>query len=378
MAMGIPTSIVSRNRPLKSTDSIDVCQHREVAPDLHEDVQRYCITPTASLIECMRVLTIAGAGVALAVDSEFRLIGTISDGDVRKALVKGCPLDSSIDTHINRDCVHVLPSVPRAEVLDIMQARRFEQVPIVDERSKVVGLHLLHDILGNISRPNWAVVMAGGKGTRLQPLTESIPKPMIRVAGRPILERTVLHLVSHGIERIFIAVNHLAQIIEDYFGDGSKYGVKIEFLRETEPLGTGGAISLLPESPEDPLLIMNGDLIADVHCGDMIDFHSQNDFHATMGVYSYLHRVPYGCVEIRNNRLVGLEEKPVLERMVNAGVYVLSPQAVCAIPKNTYVPITALFEGALKKNLACGTFQLQKEWLDVGSPQQLCQARGEL
>ncbi len=340
-------------------------------------MKQYCITPDASLIECMRSMDITGAGIALAVDSEFRLIGTVSDGDVRKALVKGCPLDSSIAAHINRNCFYVLPTVPRAEVLDIMQARRFEQVPIVDEQGKVIGLHLLHDMLGNIARPNWAVVMAGGKGMRLRPLTEKLPKSMIRVAGRPILERIILHLVSYGIGRIFLSVNHLAQIIEDYFEDGSMYGTKIEYLHEDEPLGSGGAISLLPEIPEQALLVMNGDLIVDTNFTDMIEFHNQNDFSATMGVYSYFHQVPFGCVEIQDNRLAGLEEKPILEKMVNAGVYVLSPQAVSAIPKNTYFLITTLFEDALKNNLVCGTFSIENEWLDIGSPQQLRQARGE-
>lgn len=340
-------------------------------------MKNYYISPDASLIECMRIMDHAGTGIALAVDSELSLIGTVSDGDIRKALLKGFPLDSTVFPHINRKCFHVLPTVPRVEVLDIMQARRFEQVPIVDEHGKVLGLHLLHDMLGNISRPNWAVVMAGGKGMRLQPLTEKIPKPMIRVAGRPLLERIILHLVSYGIRRIFLSVNHLAQVIEDYFEDGLKYGTKIEYLREDDPLGSGGAISLLPGIPEQALLVMNGDLIVDVNFADMIEFHGQNDFYATMGVYSYFHQVPFGCVEIQDNRLAGLEEKPVLEKMVNAGIYVLSPQAVSAIPKNTYFPITTLFEDALKNNLVCGTFSVEKEWLDIGSPQQLRQARGE-
>jgi dTDP-glucose pyrophosphorylase len=340
-------------------------------------MKNYCINPNVSLLACMRSMEITGAGIALAVDNEFRLIGTISDGDVRKALVKGSTLDSSIANHINRNCFYVLPTVPRAEVLDIMQARRFEQIPIVDEQGKVIGLHLLHDILGNISRPNWAVVMAGGKGMRLRPLTENIPKPMIRVAGRPLLERIILHLVSYGIRRIFLSVNHLAQVIEDHFKDGSKFGTKIEYLREDDPLGSGGAVSLLPEIPEHPLLVMNGDLIVDTNFTDMIEFHSRNNFYATMGVYSYFHQVPFGCVEIQDNRLAGLEEKPVLEKTVNAGIYVLSPQAVSAIPRNTYFPITTLFEDAIKNNLVCGTFPVEKEWLDIGSPQQLRQARGE-
>ena len=341
-------------------------------------MKQYCIRPDASLIDCMRSIDITGTGIALAVDSDFRLIGTISDGDIRGALLKGYSLNSPVSPHINQNCFHVLPTVTRVEALDIMQARRFEQVPIVNEQGIVIGLHLLHDIIGNILISNWALVMAGGKGERLRPMTENIPKPMIRVAGRPILERIILHLVSNGIYRIFISVNHLAQVIEDYFEDGSKYGAKIEYLHEDEPLGSGGAISLLSEIPEQALLVINGDLIVDTNFANMIEFHNQNHFYATMGVYPYFHQVPYGCVEIQNNRLAGLEEKPVLEKMVNAGIYVLSPQAVSAIPKNTYFPITTLFEEALKKSLVCGTFSIEKEWLDIGSSQQLRQARGEL
>ena len=340
-------------------------------------MKQYCISPDASLIECMKVISITGAGIALAVDSASELVGTVSDGDIRKALLQGCPLESSVLPHINRDCFSVLPSVSRAEVLDIMHARRFEQIPIVDEINRVLGLHLLHDILGNVPRPNWAVVMAGGKGKRLRPFTESVPKPMIKVAGRPILERVILHLISSGIRRIFISVKHLSEIIEGYFGDGSNYGAEIEYLREDEPLGSGGAISLLPEIPKHPILVMNGDLIAEANCGDMINFHTQNDFYATMGVYSYFHQVPYGCVEIKDKMLVSLEEKPVLQKMVNAGIYVLSPRAVTDIPKNTSFPITTLFEDALSKNLLCGAFTIEKEWLDVGTPKQLRQARGE-
>ena len=340
-------------------------------------MKQYCISPNASLIECMKVINRGGGGIALALDSASGLVGTISDGDIRKALIKGCPLDSPVLQHINRDCFRVLSSVSRAEVLDIMSARRFEQIPIVDENNRVIGLHLLHDIVGNIPRPNWAVVMAGGKGKRLRPFSENVPKPMIKVAGRPILERIVLHLVSSGIRRIFISVNHLSKIIENHFEDGSDYGAEIEYLRENEPLGSGGAISLLPEIPEHPVLVMNGDLIAETNCGDMINFHTQNDFYATMGVYPYFHQVPYGCVEISENRLESLEEKPVVEKMVNAGVYVLSPQAVAAIPKNAFFPITKLFEDALSKNLHCGAFAIEKEWLDIGTSKQLRQARGE-
>lgn len=343
----------------------------------NDSMKQYCVPPEATLIECMRVIDNTGAGIALAVDDALKLIGTISDGDIRKALLRGCSLNSPVLQHINRECFSVLPTVPRAEVIDIMLARRFEQVPIIDEGNRVIGIHFLHDIVGNALRPNWAVVMAGGKGKRLRPFTEGVPKPMIKVAGRPILERVILLLVSCGIQRIFISVNHLGEMIENYFKDGSDYGVEIEYLCENEFLGSGGAISLLPEIPDHPVLVMNGDLIAEISCGDMIDFHNKNDFYATMGVYPYFHQVPYGCVEKKENRLANLEEKPVIERMVNAGIYVLSPQAVSDIPQNTFFPITTLFEDAFTKNITCGAFTIEKEWLDVGTPDQLRQALGE-
>lgn len=341
-------------------------------------MKKYCVKTTTTLLECLSVIDCSATGIALAVDDEFRLIGTISDGDIRRALLKGYKLETPVGPHIKKDCFYVSPSVSRAEVLDIMKARRFEQIPIIDNDRKIVGLHLLYDMLGSIERPNWAIVMAGGEGRRLRPITEKIPKPMVKVAGRPILERIVLLLFSCGIRRIFIAVNYLAQIIMDHFDDGSKFGVKIEYLAEDKPYGSGGAISLLPEICKHSLLVINGDMIVDADFGEMFDFHSQHNFYATMGVYPYFHRIPFGCVEIQNGRLKELEEKPVLERMVNIGIYLLSPQAVSSIPKNTYFSITSLFENALKKNLICGAFTIEKEWHDIGSPEQLWKARGEL
>lgn len=341
-------------------------------------MKQYCINPEATILECMDCMDKSGAGIALAVHGDFKLMGTISDGDIRKALLKGCALDTKIAGLINRNCFSVLPTFPRVKVLDIMQARRFEQVPIVDEAGRVIGIHLLHDMLGAVSSPSWAVIMAGGKGMRLRPLTENIPKPMIPVAGRPILERIILHLVSYGINRIFLAVNYLSDMIEDHFQDGSQFGVSIEYLRENEPLGSGGAISLLPEMPKHPLIVMNGDLIEDANFAKMINFHSQNDFYATMGVYPYFHQVPFGCVKMKNNTLTSIVEKPILEETVNAGIYVLSPKAVSHVPQDTAFPITSLFENALGSDDACGTFVLEKEWLDIGSPQQLRQARGDL
>ncbi len=341
-------------------------------------MEKYCISPDSTIIQCMGCMDKTGAGIVLAVDEEFKLIGTISDGDIRKALLRGCPLDREVTQLINRNGYKVLPTIPRDKVLDMMQTRRIEQVTILKEKGKVIGIHFLHDMLGIVSSHSWAVIMAGGKGMRLRPLTENIPKPMIKVAGRPILERIILHLISYGINRIFLAVNYLSNMIEEHFGDGSQYGVSIEYLREDKPLGSGGALSLLPELPSHPLLVMNGDLIEDANFDKMITFHTKNNFYATMGVYPYFHQVPFGCVEMENNTLSSLVEKPILEETVNAGIYVLSPKAVSQVPKDTVFPITSLFEQALNADTQCGAFILEKEWLDIGSPQQLRQARGDV
>jgi len=336
----------------------------------------YCITPEKTLLQCMQVLDRAGAGIALVVDETFRLLGTVSDGDIRRALINGCGLECPVSLFIRKDCYRVSPEVSRSEVLDMMQARWIEQVPIVDHEGKVVGLHLLHELLGAAKRPNWAVIMAGGEGRRLRPLTEKMPKPMIKVAGRPILERVILLLVSYGIQQIFLAVNYMAHVIETHFEDGHRFGCNVQYLREKEPLGSGGAVSLLPEVPAHPIVLINGDLIVDVDLSRMLDRHTRNNFYATIGVHPYFHEVPYGCVDEENGKVVRMQEKPVIQKMVNAGVYILSPEAVAKVPSRTFFPITTLIDDALEKELPCGTFTIEKEWIDVGRPKELKRATG--
>lgn len=340
-------------------------------------IERYCVTPTASLLECLKKIDKAASGIALAIDKDYKLIGTISDGDIRRAIIGGSPLNSSIEQHINKNCFTVTASVNRTDVLDIMQARKFEQVPITDKNRKVVGLHLLHDLIGQYSRPNWAIIMAGGKGTRLRPITNQVPKPMVQVAGRPILERIILHFISYGITNIYLAVNYLSHIIKDYFEDGERHGCTIRYLREDEPLGSGGALSLLEETPKEPFFLMNGDLIVNINFAEMLDFHIANDFYATMGVYGYTHEIPFGCAKIKDGKILQLEEKPIIRKTINAGIYVLAPEALKTIPQNTFFPITHLFDQALESDRPCGAFEIENEWLDIGRPQQLKQARGE-
>ncbi len=341
-------------------------------------MKQYCIRPDDNLLECLRVVDASAAGIALAVDCDFRLIGTVSDGDIRRALLKGYSLESPVVEFITQDCFCVLPTVDRAEVLDIMQARRFEQVPVVDEEKRLVGLHLIHELLGRVERPNWAVIMAGGQGTRLRPLTENIPKPMLKVAGRPILERIIFHLISHGITKVYISVNYLSHVITDYFRDGKRFGCSIEYMREEQPLGTGGALALLPQTPTMPLLVLNGDLVTQFNVGAMLECHTSKGYTATIGVQDYVHTVPYGVVETNSCGTASkITEKPVTSWRVNAGIYVTEPHLIEQVPADTYFTMPALIELCLEKKEPVGTFYIGEEWIDVGRPEELMRACGK-
>jgi dTDP-glucose pyrophosphorylase len=331
-----------------------------------------------SIRRAMEVIDSQAIGLSVVVSPDGIVVGVITDGDIRRALLSGKSLEDPISPHISRSFISVKPDATRTETLDLMQALQLQQIPIIDSNGKLCGMHTLHNILGTEKRPNWAVIMAGGKGTRLRPITENLPKPMVPVAGRPILERLVLHLVGYGIQRIYISVNYLSHLIERHFSNGAKYGCRIEYLKEEKALGTGGALSLLPEYPSKPIVVLNGDLVIQANISAMLDHHIRSEDYATIGVRPYQHQVAYGCVEIdENGKLIRLQEKPVLEKHINAGVYILSPRAVRDIPLDCFFPITELFVNALINAERCGTYFLENDWIDVGTPANLKNACGE-
>ena len=272
------------------------------------------LRPDDTLLDGLRAINESRCGIAFVRDAAGRVVGTVADGDIRRALLAGKTLDSHcLNSTMRQDFVAVDQSASRAEVLDLMRAREIAQVPVLDAAGHLIGLHVMRELLGNGERANWAVILAGGKGTRLQPLTATTPKPMVTVAGRPILERLVLHLVGWGVRRIFLSVNHLAEVIQHHFEDGARFGCQIEYLREDVPLGTGGPLSLLPDVPTEPLLVMNGDLVTQVNVGRLLDFHACGGYRATVGVRPYAIEIPFG---------VGATGVAVLQRrsvIANAG-----------------------------------------------------------
>lgn len=337
---------------------------------LPRHVAACCVDERCTILNALKVMTSAAVGILLMSDASGRLVGTITDGDIRRALLKGAAMKDAIKPYVQRSFVSVPPVAGRPEVLDMMQARRLEQIPIVDSNGKLTGLHTLHGIIGHEEHPNTAVIMAGGQGMRLRPVTDKIPKPMIKVAGRPIIERLVLHLVGSGITQLCIAVHYLAHVIENHFGDGSDFGCRIQYLHEKEPRGTGGALALLKPRPKHPLIVMNGDLITQADIPAMLRYHEAGGYEATMAVRRYGHQIPFGCVDIKRGRILKLEEKPVLQRSINAGIYILNPSLLRRIPDRFY-PMTELFESCLKRGEKVGGFEVEEEWIDIGQREQL-------
>lgn len=349
---------------------------------MNERLQAILLDEQASIREAMTVIDKGAVEIALMVDAEHRLLGTVSDGDIRRVLLAGADLDDGVAPAIARQPKVVGPDSGRAEVLDLMRVQALAQIPVVDARRRVVGLHVLQELLGAVERDNWALIMAGGRGTRLAPLTDHVPKPMLRVAGRPILERLVLHLVGSGIRRIFLAVNYLAEIVEAHFGDGSAFGCSIDYLREERgrPLGTGGALGLLADlghEPPAPLLAMNGDLVTQFSVADLLAGHEQSGAQATVAVRPYAHDIPFGVVHVDGTRLLRFEEKPVVSWPINAGIYVLEPQLLPRVPRGQLFPLPGLLEDCLRRGEPVNVWRTDDEWQDIGRPGELASARGE-
>ena len=338
-------------------------------------LQAIRILETESLFAAMGAIDAGVIQMAVVENGEGIMVGLITDGDIRRGLLAGMSLSDPLEACYQRSFFSVSEGTSRVEVLEIMLARSFQHVPVVDERGRLKGVHLLTEFLSPRRRENIAVVMAGGKGTRLGELTRHVPKPMIKVAGRPILERIIHQLVGAGVTDIYLAVNYLAEVIEDYFGDGRKFGCQISYLREESPLGSGGALSLLPKSIEDPVLVMNGDLISEFDVERFLTTHEKTKAAITVGVQSYQHQVPFGCVEIEDGQIRTMVEKPALSETINTGIYAIAPKYVAMVP-NSFFPIVSLVESALSAGDIVTPFQID-EWVDVGEPRHLAIARGE-
>jgi dTDP-glucose pyrophosphorylase len=341
------------------------------------DWTRVVVSPETPLREAMAHIDRGGLQLALVVDDAGRLAGVLSDGDVRRAILRGIELSVPTAQVMNvRPTVAAHDTSP-ADLLRLMRRRTLRHVPLVDVRERVVGLATLESLLGGTERPNWIVLMAGGFGSRLMPLTERCPKPALRVDGKPILEITLEHFHEQGFRHFFIAVHYLADIFKDHFGDGEAWGVNISYLHEELPLGTAGALSLLPGVPDEPVLVVNGDVLSRVRLDDVLAFHARHRAAATMAVREYDVQIPYGVVRVADGAIAALEEKPMQRFLVNAGIYALAPESLAFVPPRTAFDMPALFDrlrGAGHRTVA---YPLHEYWLDVGGAEEFERAQAE-
>lgn len=344
-----------------------------------EQQWRQAILPAnANIADAVRNLDETALKIVIVANVEGVLQGTISDGDIRRGLLKGLDLTSPITAVINRNPMVVPPELGRELVLNLMLANKIQQIPIVDEQHYIVGLHLWNEITTLPMRSNLMVIMAGGMGTRLRPHTENCPKPMLNVAGKPMLEHILERGKLQGFRHFVFAINYLGHVIENHFGNGERFGVQIDYLKEDAALGTAGALSLLGSLPKAPFVVSNGDVISDIRYGELLDFHVRHGAIATMAVRTHEWQHPFGVVQTKGMEIVGFEEKPISRTYINAGVYVIEPSALALLLADEHCGMPTLFDRLHAKAQRTVAYPMHESWLDVGRPSDLVLAQESL
>jgi dTDP-glucose pyrophosphorylase len=348
------------------------------------ELERVCVGPEASIRDAISCIDQSDRGIALVVDQLRRLLDTITDGDVRRAMLAHVDLATPVGSLGSRRLTSPYPrpvtmpvTATPADVLRVMEEQRVRQVPLLDSDGRVVGLVATRDLLPSDDLSLAAVVMAGGHGTRLRPLTNDLPKPMLPVAGRPLMEHIVSQLERAGIRRVSIATHYQAEKIVEHFGDGHAFGVDLSYVNEDRPLGTAGALALM-NRPEETLLVMNGDIMTQVDFHAMHVYHREHRADLTIAVRAYQVQVPYGVIECEGARVSSIKEKPHLDFFVNAGIYLLEPSALSHIPSGRHFDMPDLISALL----ACGKpvvcFPIREYWLDIGEHDSYMQAQRDM
>jgi dTDP-glucose pyrophosphorylase/predicted transcriptional regulator len=330
--------------------------------------------PIASLREAIENLENSGMKIAVVVDERNEIIGTLTDGDIRRALLNGADLTDGISNHLNAKPITVNEKANQSDVALLFDNHKIQQIPVVNDGLEVLGLYVMQGTIQNSDISNTLLVMAGGKGTRLRPNTANCPKPMLKVDGKPILEHIIDKSRSQGIVNYIFSINYLGHMIESYFGDGSKFGIKIDYLVEESPLGTAGSLSLLPKPPTQNLIVINGDVISDINFRSLLEFHDFHKADATMAVKNFEVQNPFGVVMTSGYEISSYVEKPVVSYKINAGVYVLSPIVFPILNKNEYLDMPTFFEGIRDQKLKTVAFPVHESWIDVGRHEDLIAA----
>ncbi|WCE29848.1 nucleotidyltransferase family protein [Vibrio sp. SCSIO 43137] len=325
------------------------------------------IKPEDTIRDALEIINNEALRLAMVVNEQEELMGVVTDGDIRRGLLNNLTLGSEITLVMNPTPVTAETTYSREELVELMESNGILSVPILKEK-KVVGLETLHGIGSKTKYKNPVFIMAGGFGTRLRPLTDTCPKPMLKIGGKPMLETVIRSFIKAGFSNFYISTHYMPEQIQDYFGDGSSLEVSISYVYEDTPLGTGGALGLLPDDlPEGlPLIMMNGDILTKVDFKRLLEFHLDNDADATMCVREYDYQIPYGVINGEGNKITSMVEKPIQRFFVNAGIYVVSPEVIQSVPRNHAIDMPTLLEQHMEKREKVLMFPIHEYWLDIG------------
>jgi len=340
-------------------------------------IEKIKLTVNSTIKEALQIIDTGAVKFAIVVDENDKLLGTLTDGDIRRAILDGKALDDKIETIYFKEPTVVNVNNTKEEIINLCTSKKIYQIPVVDAEGRVVSIDILDELLKPKKRSSKVVLMVGGLGTRLRPLTDNTPKPMLHVGGRPILQTIVEKFVSYGFTNIVMCVGYKSSIIQDFFEDGSKYGAEIEYVLEDKRMGTAGALTLLKSKPNEPFFVMNGDLLTNVNFEHLYEFHQNNQAMASMCVREYDFQVPYGVVNVEEGKILSIEEKPVQKFFVSAGIYMLNSECIDIIPENKFYDMPTLFEKLIEMNKNAISFPLREYWLDIGRIEEYEKANQE-
>lgn len=340
------------------------------------DFKKAIVDRSESTLTAISILDSTDFHIVLVVDENQKLLGTITDGDIRRAILRGVNTSDTVECVYNKKPIHATKDMSHHDIRRLMQDYFVKQIPILDDGGRVIGLKLSDDFLES-HKDVEIVLMVGGLGTRLKPLTETCPKPMLKVGDKPILERIIMQFQKQGFTRINLAVNYKAHMVEEYFRDGSDWGVTINYIKEQASYGTAGALALLDPKPTKPFLVMNGDLLTSADFNELVSFHYQTESIATMSIREYHFQVPYGVVKMSGTNICEFIEKPEQKFFVNSGIYVLNPEALNYIPKDTKFDMPSLFSAVKNDGGQISGFPLREYWLDIGKMDDFKRAEKE-
>lgn len=343
-----------------------------------KDISKFTLPLNSKIRDAIEIIDKGSIGIAIIIDENNKVLGTVTDGDIRRSLLKGNSLEDNISETMNKNSTlgHYKDNTKRLK--NLAEKKSINQIPLIDDNGILVDVLAFHNVASPQAKTNTVVLMAGGLGSRLKPLTDETPKPMLTVGTKPILENIIVNFKKHGFENFIICVNYLSEKVKCHFKDGSDLGVKITYIDETERLGTAGALSLLTDRPTSDFFVMNADLITTINFDHLMTYHNFEGATATLCVKEYDFKVPYGVIDVQENRVTKITEKPVQKCLINAGIYILKPDTLEYIPRGEYYDMPNFIQKLLLMNKKVVTFPIREYWIDVGDPKDLNKAQSML